>query len=768
MKKKTEKVKEEPKEDVKSLLLHLESEYRKANISEKHYKELKEKYQKMMEFAKPAPKKETHKKPIEKKETFKEIPIDIPKPAVVPIVEEPEVLEAPQENIEDSNVNEEPSEDSEDSESSEVADDSEIKRIEEQAQQEMAKPAKKGLFGSLFGKKKDNSAPAQDSPSGNPSASDPPKPDSKPVAKKPKKEEEEEEITEITPEVIERLALKAKEQAEHEGEEAASSEDKKSTGFLKSIFGKKGRQEGSEAQEQAQQPSLQPVQYQPKQSQEDSSEAPAERYKSPGADYGVEIEKIKVMIESARENGKLTDEGVRNLAENLGEIRSMVFQTDADLKENAVKMEKIEDDINEVKPDEIAKKFREIDEKFEKDQLVTEKLDRKTEDSSAKINKVFEILKSIGGIENLVNINTDIQKKLDDINEAMKYVERIGMKTEKMFIELNKGLQDLVIIRSQQDDFNESLKDIIKNIDSVSVKFEGYISKKDMDSFKEDVMLIKKQIDEVKKVLPIADLKLPENIIALRKEREDIKMLMDSLQDQYEMRKISRSEYENIKNANSKRSEEIKVSLEDEWKKVQSLIKSSEGGAQVEEEIEKRPEKIEDDIKDEKNKEAKEKIKSANQKSDEIMEESLESDDQTSGSKQSAGEPEVEESLVEIEKEAQNEMKSEPIAKEAKKGLLKSLFNKKKTVEQPSIKQEAPKEIPKVQSIEVKVIAPSAAVKAGAPEIKAKEPDSVKSDADENKKSKKYKKETKSRSGSVSKSERERKLQILREIKKMR
>jgi len=117
-KKKVGKIKRESKEDVKSLLLHLESEYRKANISEKHYKELKEKYKKMLGESKIEKRKEVRnvqKKPPE--ETTEE---------VEEVEKEPEVEE-------------------------------ELGRVEEQAKKEISEkpPEKKGFLKSLFGKKEE-------------------------------------------------------------------------------------------------------------------------------------------------------------------------------------------------------------------------------------------------------------------------------------------------------------------------------------------------------------------------------------------------------------------------------------------------------------------------------------------------------------------------------------------------------------------------------------------------------------------------------------
>jgi hypothetical protein len=110
MKRRTEEIKKDSKEDVRNLLLHLESEYRKASISEKQYKELKGKYNKML---KGAPKKEVVKE---------------------------ELTETPEETIETSE------------ESEEKEPEEEVPKEEEKIEE---KVEKKGFFKSLFEKKKE-------------------------------------------------------------------------------------------------------------------------------------------------------------------------------------------------------------------------------------------------------------------------------------------------------------------------------------------------------------------------------------------------------------------------------------------------------------------------------------------------------------------------------------------------------------------------------------------------------------------------------------
>jgi hypothetical protein len=420
------------------------------------------------------------------------------------------------------------------------------------------------------------------------------------------------------------------------------------------------------------------------------------------------------MLDTVKESARVTDETIRNVSESIGEIRSMVFQVDAELKENSIKMEKIEDDITEVRPQEIAKKIREFNDKFEKNQLKFEMLERKTSDSGEKINKIFEMLKSIGGVENLVNVNKEIQQKINDIKEAMKYIERIGTKTEKIFVDLNKGLQDLVIIRAQQEDFNESLKDMVKNIDGLNVKFEGYITKKDLDSFKEDNILIKKQIEDIKKVLPIAELKLPESIINLRKEREDIKLLLDSLEDQTNKGKISKIDYEAMKNANMKKLENIRVDLEKEWKKIGKLLNIPEKEGSAEE----KPEEIKEEKVEEKKEEVKQVIESKTEEKPE--EEVLPAEEKKKPLKEEKKSRKVKKEIKEekkveksekVEAEAakvkEEEIKNKEIEEIKKKmEYIKETFEKKKkeSIFNEETKAEEPKEEKIVEETEKEVV----------------------------------------------------------------
>jgi hypothetical protein len=431
-----------------------------------------------------------------------------------------------------------------------------------------------------------------------------------------KDQPKEEEIKEITPEVIEKLASQLNDQST--AQEVQQKEKKeKGPGFFSRLFGKK-KKDDKPKPEQVVQPQA-PVAENPmvehiEEYPESRPPVPSETEKKVEG-LEVEIEKLKTILETVRETGHITDETIQTISESIGELRSLVFQTDASLKETMVKMEKIEDDISQVKPKEIEKKFREIDGDTDRKNIEMEKFRTKIEDSNEKLNKMYEMLKSIGGIENLVNINKNIQEKLKDVEEAVKYIGRIGAKTEKQFMDLSRGMEDLILFKAKQEDLDNSIKDVLKSIDAVNIKFEGYVSKSDLNAFREDMFLVNKRLENLDKVLPMVDIKLPEDIVNLRKEREDIMMLLGSLQEQYEGKKISKSEYMNFKEGNEKRIKEIEKQLEKEWRKVQRGMrpeteKAPEPEAQAEERHEEKKDaaKAEEKPKDEKTEEVKHKL----------------------------------------------------------------------------------------------------------------------------------------------------------------
>ncbi len=82
---------------------------------------------------------------------------------------------------------------------------------------------------------------------------------------------------------------------------------------------------------------------------------------------------------------------------------------------------------------------------------------------------------------------------------------------------------------------------------------------------------MKRLAEEMPRLLPVVETKPPQNIVELQRDREDIKLLLESMQEQLVKGKISRQDYEGAKVANLRKLEQIRTSLEGEWRKLEQI-----------------------------------------------------------------------------------------------------------------------------------------------------------------------------------------------------
>ena len=634
------------REDVRSMLLHLEDEYRKANISEKNYAELKRKYTEKLGKRdkifdrKPDKQEDVIMVPkIDRKKEKDDISLFLE--SLEDQFRRGEINKEEYDNIRDINLERLKDIDYVEISPDDVEEEDEgLEEIKLEVKEEEKKGVIQKLFGSLKKRKKEEGkvevkvpeemnkdAPEEFELEENPESGEL-ELKSWEITEEPKLE-----INENEPQdVIEEVEI-PEEKVEEMPEETVEEKPKKK-GFLKSIFGNKKKEEPKPEEVPEEVPKEKNEEPEPEKHEEEvkneepkHEEAPKEEPKSeekkeerlePGeieevtpevierlaaqmaedqgaeqieepeetsetADEGgargpttnslnVEIEKLKVMLDTVRDSKRATDETIQNFSESMGEIRSLVMQTDANFKTSLSKMERMEDDVSAVRPKEITKKFNDVKENLEKKELELEKINQKLKGTTEKVNEVHEMLKSIGGVENLAGLNKDIQDKLRDITEAIKYIQRIGTRTEKIFIDLSKGMEDLILLKAKQEDYDESLKNVLSSIDSFNIKFKDYLTKDDLNVFREENMIIKKEMDKINKILPVAELKLPEEIIKLRKEREDIEMFLESLEAQFVSNSINKAEYEDVRRSNLKKLSEIEGKLEKEWKSISGML----------------------------------------------------------------------------------------------------------------------------------------------------------------------------------------------------
>lgn len=283
--------------------------------------------------------------------------------------------------------------------------------------------------------------------------------------------------------------------------------------------------------------------------------------------YALELERIKATIDAIKEARAAADERMQRMTESVAELRSMMFQRETTLKGYDIKIEKISEAMADIDPQKIAKDFGRRDKAAAESDARIEKLERKTEDMMRTISETNALLKSIGGLQNIAEVDHAIAKKMEKMSEMLKSVERFSEKTERMFLEVNKRLEEFTIYKAKQESMEEIVRDLLRNVDRMGVKFESYLEKKELVAFREKADGLEKQFEAMKKALkkavPFIDSEIPKELLDIQKEKDDISALIVSITSAFEQKRLSEADYKKIIEKNQAKLADIEKRLSD-------------------------------------------------------------------------------------------------------------------------------------------------------------------------------------------------------------
>jgi hypothetical protein len=245
----------------------------------------------------------------------------------------------------------------------------------------------------------------------------------------------------------------------------------------------------------------------------------------------MDTEKLRAELDALKEIKFNADERIKELAESIGELRSLIFQNDAAGKEIEIKVDKIDEIVSDLKPERIMKKLQEKEQAIKQTQIRVEKLEAMNADLTKKVLSAEKALANIKSLENLMEIVKDIDEKVLKINELKSSTERDSAKAERFYMEIVKSLEEFGLLKERLERLEELNKELIRGVDENKIKLDNAITK-----------------DELKTSLETA-LKPPEfteSVEELSRRAEEIKTLLKQLELQYKERIISKGSYEEV------------------------------------------------------------------------------------------------------------------------------------------------------------------------------------------------------------------------------
>ncbi len=315
----------------------------------------------------------------------------------------------------------------------------------------------------------------------------------------------------------------------------------------------------------------------------------------------MDIEKLKAQVEGLRDIKFTSDERIKELAENIGEIRSMTFQKDSAVKELQAKVKLIEDSISDIQPSKISKEFRKQQEIIAKSEAETEKVESMYRDVSKRLEGTQRILESIKSVENLKEKVRQMDDMVSKSIETKAEVDRLAGKTEKIYTEIEDNLKEFSKLKAGFEKVDDLTKELSKSIDGINIKLTGQAKKEDIETFKKtinDLVIstkeeIDKKLEDIEESLNIPKEEVSSKIENLQKKREGILNLINSLEEQFRKGSIKKETFDEVRGKN----EVLLKKVDDDIKRLEAQqglsIKSLPGVInEIQEEMKSLEEKI--------------------------------------------------------------------------------------------------------------------------------------------------------------------------------
>ncbi|MCX6817447.1 MAG: hypothetical protein NTU57_01165 [Candidatus Aenigmarchaeota archaeon] len=266
------------------------------------------------------------------------------------------------------------------------------------------------------------------------------------------------------------------------------------------------------------------------------------------AKLDAEIDKMKAQLEAVKESRKIDDDKIQRVVEGLAEVRTMVYGREASTKEQEIKMEKMIDLLSKLEPEKLLLEIGRRDKEISNQALRVNKLEETSKEFGEMLKRIETLLRNIGSLEHVIKIGTEASEKLMEMQDMQRSVQKMSDKIQGMYAELSKRMEEFMLYRAKQDRVDDMLNDVLKNLDELNTKAAYFVTRDDLESFRSSVQAT---ISSAASYAPAAASDERES------QKEEIKMLLKTLEDELKSKSISKGEYEKMRNANLAKLKEL-------------------------------------------------------------------------------------------------------------------------------------------------------------------------------------------------------------------
>jgi len=204
-------------------------------------------------------------------------------------------------------------------------------------------------------------------------------------------------------------------------------------------------------------------------------------------DLVLRLEKISGKMEILDRSRNDTNERMTHLAEEIGELRTMIMERERSFDKIETDFEKVKDTVSDLEPMKIKKDFEKREMEILKNQVKIEKIESLVKALGEENKKFRKLMEKIKSFENLIDISYDIDRKVSEIKKVKDYADKVASKVESIFSELNTKVSELEDQREKVERLDELTIEMTKMLDDISVKLTKFVSEKDLKDFKKSM-----------------------------------------------------------------------------------------------------------------------------------------------------------------------------------------------------------------------------------------------------------------------------------------
>ncbi|MEM5871882.1 MAG: hypothetical protein QW051_03345, partial [Candidatus Aenigmatarchaeota archaeon] len=178
------------------------------------------------------------------------------------------------------------------------------------------------------------------------------------------------------------------------------------------------------------------------------------------------------------------------------------------------------------------------------------KLEETTKEMTEMLKRIETLLRDVGSLEHVIKISNEASQTLLSMQTIERNAQKMFDKIQGIYAELSKRMEEFMFYRAKQDRMEDLLTETMKNVDELLTKSAFFVTKEDLESFRATI--------SVPSVQPTTG---PSEEDILRQEKEEIEILLKTLEEEFKNKSISKEEYEKMKKTNLEKLKEIENKL---------------------------------------------------------------------------------------------------------------------------------------------------------------------------------------------------------------